>query len=64
MTEAEVLELQGRRAAASFGKANQFEIRGQRAVGGAVMLNSKIRCLSTPAGTIPVSTLLGISRSS
>lgn len=33
MTEAEVLELQGKRAAESFGKASQFEIRGQRAVG-------------------------------
>lgn len=35
MTEAEVLTLQGRRAAVSFGKANQFDIQGPRAVGNA-----------------------------
>lgn len=33
MTETEVLDLQGKRGATSFGKANQFDIQGQRAVG-------------------------------
>lgn len=53
MTEAEVLELLGKRAAASFGKANQFEIRGQRAVGSGCNLDLEDPLLIDPCRNDP-----------
>ena len=41
MSKSEVIDLQGRRAATSFGKANQFDIQGLRAVGTACNLNNE-----------------------
>jgi len=53
MTKAEVLKLQGKRAAASFGKANQFEIRGQRAVGSGCNLDLEDPLLIDPCRNDP-----------
>lgn len=53
MTEAEVLDLLVNRAAVSFGKANQFEIRGQRAVGSGCDLDLEDPLLIDPCRTDP-----------
>jgi uncharacterized protein (TIGR02646 family) len=53
MTEAEVLDLIAKRAAASFGKANQFEIRGKRAVGSGCNLALEDPLLIDPCRTDP-----------
>lgn len=53
MTEADVIELQGQRAATSFGKANQFEIRGLRAIGSGCNLNLEDPLLIDPCRTDP-----------
>lgn len=53
MTEAEVLTLQGKRASTSFGKANQFDIRGPRAVGGGCNLDIEDALLIDPCRTDP-----------
>ncbi|WP_156127532.1 HNH endonuclease [Paracoccus sanguinis] len=53
MTEAEVLDLLVKRPEASFGKANQFEIRGQRAVGSGCNLDLEDPLLIDPCQTDP-----------
>jgi len=53
MNKAEVLDLQGKRAATSFGKANQFEIRGQRAVGSGCNLELEDPLLIDPCRNDP-----------
>lgn len=53
MTEAQVLMLQGKRAAASFGKANQFDIRGTRAVGSGCSLTLEDPLLIDPCRNDP-----------
>jgi uncharacterized protein (TIGR02646 family) len=53
MTEAQVLELQGMRAATSFGKANQFEIRGERAIGSGCNLDLEDPLLIDPCQIDP-----------
>jgi hypothetical protein len=53
MTESEVLRLQGKRAATIFGKANQFEIQGQRAVGNGCSLDREDPLLIDPCRKDP-----------
>lgn len=53
MTEAEVLKLQGKRAATSFGKANQFDIRGPRAAGSGCNLDLEDALLIDPCRNDP-----------
>ena len=53
MSKSEVIDLQGRRAATSFGKANQFDIQGLRAVGTACNLNNEDPLLIDPCQVDP-----------